>query len=62
MRRLAQARPFSTGPYEIEWDGRDDGGRVVPPGLYVVQLSVDTDIEGAQVQDAHVLRTISVAY
>ena len=62
MRRLAQARPFSTGPYEIEWDGRDDGGRVVPPGLYVVQLSVDTDIEGAQVQDAHVLRTIAVAY
>ena len=60
--RLAQARPFSTGPYEIEWDGRDDGGRVVPPGLYVVQLSVDTDIEGAQVKDAHVLRTISVAY
>lgn len=62
MRRLAQARPFSTGPYEIEWDGRDDGGRVVPPGLYVVQLSVDTDIEGAQVKDAHVLRTIAVAY
>ena len=60
--RLAQARPFSTGPYEIEWDGRDDGGRVVPPGLYVVQLSVDTDIEGAQVKDAHVLRTIAVAY
>ena len=62
IRRLAQERPFSTGTYEIEWDGRDDGGRMVPPGLYFVQLSVDTDIEGAQVKDAHVLRTVSVAY
>ena len=62
IRRLAQERPFSTGTYEIEWDGRDDGGRMVPPGLYLVQLSVDTDIEGAQVKDAHVLRMVSVAY
>jgi hypothetical protein len=62
IRRLVQERPFSTGPYEIEWDGRDDGGRMVPPGLYLVQLSVDTDTEGAQVKDAHVLRTVSVAY
>ena len=62
IRRLAQERPFSTGPYEVEWDGRDDGGRMVPPGLYLVELSVDTDIEGAQVKDAHVLRAVSVAY
>lgn len=62
MRRLAQARPFSTGPYAIEWDGRDDGGRMVPPGLYLVELSVETDIEGAQVKDARVLRTVAVAY
>lgn len=62
IRRLAQERPFSTGTYEIEWDGRDDGGRMVPPGLYLVQLSVDTDTEGAQVKNAHVLRTIAVAY
>ena len=62
IRRLAQERPFSTGPYEIEWDGRDDRGRMVPPGLYLVELSVDTDIEGAQVRDAHVLRAVSVAY
>ena len=62
IRRLTQERPFSTGPYEVEWDGRDDGGRMVPPGLYLVELSVDTDIEGAQVKDAHVLRAVSVAY
>ena len=62
IRRLAQERLFSTGPYEIEWDGRDDRGRMVPPGLYLVELSVDTDIEGAQVRDAHVLRAVSVAY
>jgi len=62
IRHLAQKRPFSTGPYAIEWDGRDDSGRLVPPGLYLVQLSVDTDIEGAQVKNTHVLRTVSVAY
>lgn len=31
------------GPHRIAWDGRGDDGRVVPPGLYVLTLSIDTD-------------------
>ena len=27
------------GPASATWDGRDDGGRALPPGLYVVHLS-----------------------
>jgi hypothetical protein len=31
------------GPHEREWDGRDVSGEIVPPGVYVYQISVDTD-------------------
>ena len=26
-----------------EWDGRDDGGRMVPPGLYIFRIHLETD-------------------
>lgn len=26
------------GPHELEWDGRDDAGRQVPPGVYLYRL------------------------
>jgi flagellar hook assembly protein FlgD len=31
------------GPQVILWDGRDEGGELVPPGVYLVRLSIDTD-------------------
>lgn len=31
------------GPQQANWDGLDDQGNRVPPGLYLVRLSVDTD-------------------
>lgn len=30
--------PRTTGRRQIEWEGRDDGGRVLPSGVYYVQL------------------------
>jgi flagellar hook assembly protein FlgD len=44
------------------WDGRDDEGGTVPPGGYMVRLSIDTDIEGAKVKAGQILRTVYVAY
>lgn len=32
-----------SGRHHLTWDGRDDQGERVPPGLYVVQLEVQTD-------------------
>ena len=45
----------------IGWDGRDDTGVLVPPGVYYARLRIDTDTEGADI-DEQVLRTIAVAY
>jgi hypothetical protein len=50
-------RMLSSGGYSDTWDGRDDAGGIVPPGLYVLRISTEAD-------DASEARTklISVAY
>jgi hypothetical protein len=62
VRRIDQQRQVSAGLYQMAWDGRDDADRMVPPGIYVVHLSVDTDIEGANIRNAEVIRAVAVAY
>jgi len=32
------------GIYSEEWDGRDDSGKMVPPGNYLVLLKVNSGI------------------
>ncbi|MDE2704917.1 MAG: gliding motility-associated C-terminal domain-containing protein [Gemmatimonadota bacterium] len=55
-RRLIE-RQLSSGGYSQQWDGRNDAGQVVPPGLYLLRISTDADHAGeAQT------RIISVAY
>lgn len=29
--------------YKSEWDGRDEGGNLVPPGVYILRMGVDSD-------------------
>jgi len=62
VRRLVEQRGVSTGTYGVGWDGRDELGAVVAPGVYVVRLRVDTDTQGALVGAGEVLRTIAVTY
>ena len=62
VRVLGERRAVSAGSYEIGWDGRDEGGALVPPGLYCVRLHIRTNTAGAQVEDKTVLRTVAVAY
>ena len=45
------------GPQLLIWDGRDDSGNTVPPGLYLLRLSIDTDT-GSEDQTL----TVGVAY
>ena len=48
----------ANGRYEDKrWNGRDDAGRLVPPGLYVARLAV----EGDAIQDDKAV-VIGVAY
>ena len=35
------------GSYALEWDGTDDQGLLVPPGLYLYELRVEAD-EGSE--------------
>ncbi len=53
-RLLPLARGARTG---FRWDGRDDAGVTVPPGLYMLHLDV-----GASTGSGVVVRTIAVAY
>ena len=62
IRSLIEQRALSTGTYGMSWDGRNQRGTIVPPGVYLARLRVDTDTEGAAVEDEEILRTISLAY
>lgn len=46
VRGLAADQAFPAGTYTLEWDGRDDGGRVVADGSYTVSASA-VDASGA---------------
>ena len=43
MVRQLQTGDVSNGPQTIHWNGQDDSGQLVPPGLYLLKLSVNTD-------------------
>ncbi|MCY3668850.1 MAG: gliding motility-associated C-terminal domain-containing protein, partial [Gemmatimonadetes bacterium] len=62
IRRLVEQRALSTGSYGIAWDGRDEQGAVVPPGVYLARVRVDTDTEGARIGRSEIFRTIAVTY
>ncbi len=42
----------------ILWDGRDDNGRLLPPGLYIYQIIVEVD----GLEPAVVTKTLTIAY
>ena len=58
MRELAGAA--QGGRQHFAWDGKDDRGRVVPPGLYICQIDVETDVQDRAGQRRSHL--IAVAY
>jgi len=62
VRSLVEEKAVSTGSRLLRWDGRDEAGQVVPPGIYYVRLRIVTEIDGAGIDKAEVLRTISVTY
>lgn len=38
VRTIERGRRFARGPVEIEWDGRDDSGRLLPEGEYLPRV------------------------
>lgn len=56
VRRLHSA-PVSTGVHRHQWDGRDDDGKLVPPGNYVCRIAAT-----AQAKSFVMTRLIGVVY
>ena len=56
--RVIHDGPEANGQYvDKDWDGRDEQGELVPPGLYVVRIAVDGDAK-----DEELSRIIGVVY
>lgn len=47
----------ASGPYTRDWNGRGGNGELVPPGIYVVRVELDTD-DGLET----INRTVTVIY
>ena len=42
-------RQFSAGPHTLTWNGRDDAGRALPSGTYIVRLETESGVEARKV-------------
>ena len=60
MRTLTEERSNAAGTYSIVWDGKDEDGHVVTPGIYLGQVSLETDEISAE--DSMVSHPVYVAY
>ena len=58
VRRLTETRSQATGRYAVAWDGTDEAGEVVPPGVYMARIDVETDGSGG----GAATRLVHVAY
>ena len=58
VRRLSERRNMANGLYRLVWDGRDEGGTLVSPGLYLARVKVDDDAR----DDNSAARLVGVAY
>ena len=47
MRKL-DAGSYASGSYVRTWDGTDDRGKTVPPGLYMYRIDIDADAGSAE--------------
>ena len=56
VRRLP-ATPAASGIFELMWNGHDDGGGLVAPGVYLYRIEIEVDL-GSNV----VTGLLSVAY
>ena len=57
VRTWEERRPLASGSYAVRWSGHDQSGRLVPPGIYLLAIEVDTDVSSRKVH-----RVVHVAY
>ena len=61
VRRLGDVGSYVSGRHVVRWDGRDEFGKRVLPGIYVVRICVDTDSR-LVAEDRTLVRTLHVVY
>ena len=49
--------PQDSGPRQLAWDGRDEAGHLLPPGFYLLSVSLQT-----QFAQAKQLQALGIAY
>ena len=54
---VERSQAVTAGTQDFTWDGRDQAGQLVPPGLYLLELHLDGDAHQQRVR-----RVISVVY
>ena len=59
VRNLSKITEHPSGERRIEWDGRDEAGIVVPPGIYLVRVGFATDSDA---DGTYASRLVHVAY
>lgn len=45
VRDLSFERANASGEHGLQWDGRDDGGSVVVPGIYLLRVHFEADAD-----------------
>ena len=60
LRRMEITKEHASGFHQLIWDGRDDSGRLLPPGLYICRIGLEVDTEsGAR---SFVTKLVSCVY
>ena len=59
VRDLSFTPSAPSGQHRLEWDGRDDTGHLVVPGIYLLRVDVPTDADAG---GTTAVRTLSVVY
>jgi hypothetical protein len=59
VRDLSVQEERPSGEHRLPWDGRDEGGRLVPPGMYLVRIRFETDSGATHTQ---AVRLVGVVY
>ncbi len=58
IRDLSRLQTSPSGRHQVRWDGRDEGGRRVPPGIYTLRVGLDTDAGRGGTEVARLLHVV----
>ena len=43
VRHWVEKRPQVSGAYTLTWAGEDQAGQILAPGIYLLEIGIDTD-------------------